>query len=74
MAPTTNCAAEPSINPVPAARSAADARSAGGLIINPQTGLCTDYLNHFNEAIMVLEMLSTVPESIDDFLTWRPRN
>ena len=26
--------------------------------INPVTGLATDYLNHFNEAIMLLEMLS----------------
>jgi hypothetical protein len=40
--------------------------------INPATGLATDYLNHFNEAIMVLEMLSACPESIDDFLGWRP--
>ncbi len=26
--------------------------------INARTGLATDYLNHFNEAIMLLEMLS----------------
>ncbi|MDP3655070.1 MAG: hypothetical protein Q8R67_25705, partial [Rhodoferax sp.] len=25
--------------------------------INPRTGLATDYLNHFNEAIMLLEMV-----------------
>jgi hypothetical protein len=40
--------------------------------INPATGLATDYLNHFNEAIMLLEMLSGCPECIDDFLGWRP--
>ena len=40
--------------------------------INPATGLATDYLNHFNEAIMLLEMLSSVPECRDDFLGWRP--
>ena len=39
--------------------------------INPATGLATDYLNHFNEAIMLLEMLSSCPECRDDFLGWR---
>jgi hypothetical protein len=40
--------------------------------INPATGLATDYLNHFNEAIMLLEMLSGSPDCIADFLEWRP--
>jgi hypothetical protein len=40
--------------------------------INPATGLATDYLNHFNEAIMLLEMLSSCPDCRDDFLGWRP--
>ena len=40
--------------------------------INPATGLATDYLNHFNEAIMLLEMPSSCPECRDDFLGWRP--
>src|SRR5450830_1377187 len=40
--------------------------------INPRTGLATDYMNHFNEAIMLLEMLSSCPDCRDDFLGWRP--
>jgi hypothetical protein len=40
--------------------------------INPATGLATDYLNHFNEAIMLLEMLSSCPECRDHILGWRP--
>ncbi len=40
--------------------------------INPDTGLATDYLKHFNEAIMLLEMLAACPDCIDDFLAWRP--
>ena len=40
--------------------------------INPATGVATDYLNHFNEAIMLLEMLSSCPECRDDFFGWRP--
>jgi hypothetical protein len=56
----------------------ADDRADGGAMrlananINPATGLATDYLNHFNEAIMLLEMLSSFPECRDDFLGWRP--
>ena len=40
--------------------------------INPRTGLATDYLNHFNEAIMLLEMVPDMPECAEDFLGWRP--
>ena len=40
--------------------------------INPATGLATDYLNHFNEAIMLLEMLESCPECAEDFRAWRP--
>jgi hypothetical protein len=40
--------------------------------INPVTGLATDYLNHFNEAIMLLEMLPDAPDCLGDILNWRP--
>jgi len=48
---------------------AAELRAAN---INPRTGLATDYLNHFNEAIMLLEMIPDMPECAADFLEWRP--
>ena len=41
--------------------------------INPRSGLATDYLNHFNEAVMLLEMIPDMPECADDFLGWQPR-
>ncbi len=41
--------------------------------INPVTGLSTDYLNHFTEAIMVLEMAAAMPECLDDLRNWRPK-
>jgi hypothetical protein len=41
--------------------------------INPRTGLATDYLNHFNEAIMLLEMIPAMPECAEEFLAWHPR-
>src|SRR6266478_7974387 len=48
---------------------AAELRAAN---INPRTGLATDYLNHFNEAIMLLEMIPDMPECAEDFLEWQP--
>ena len=45
----------------------------GGPNINPSTGLSTDYLNHFTEAIMVLEMVGTMPECLDDLRTWQAK-
>ena len=41
--------------------------------INPRTGLATDYLNHFNEAVMLLELLGDMPECMDDFFAWQPK-
>jgi hypothetical protein len=52
-----------------AAARAAQLRAAN---INPRTGLATDYLNHFNEAVMLLEMIPDIPECADDFLEWVP--
>lgn len=40
--------------------------------INPRTRLATDYLNHFNEAIMLLEMIPAMPECAEDFVLWQP--
>ena len=40
--------------------------------INPRTGLATDYLNHFNEAVMLLEMIPDIPDCAEDFLAWHP--
>jgi hypothetical protein len=53
----------------PDAAQAARLRAAN---INPRTGLATDYLNHFNEAIMLLEMIPDMPECAKDFLLWYP--
>jgi hypothetical protein len=49
-----------------------DAPSSIDTSINPATGLATDYLNRFNEAVMLLDMLSSCPEFRDDFLAWEP--
>ena len=53
-------------------RNAIDRARLAQANINPDTGLATDYLNHFNEAIMLLELLSACPDCLDDFLAWQP--
>jgi hypothetical protein len=40
--------------------------------INTRTGLATDYLNHFNEAIMLLELIPDMPDCYELFLEWQP--
>jgi hypothetical protein len=55
-----------------AAISPARAEQLRAANINPRTGLATDYLNHFNEAVMLLEMIPDMPECADDFLGWTP--
>jgi hypothetical protein len=73
----TSTAANPARSNRPAPGSAggdADARAAQlrAANINPRTGLATDYLNHFNEAVMLLEMIPDMPECAEDFLGWHP--
>ena len=50
--------------------------------INPATGLSTDYLNHFSEALIaaiavlvlgMLEMVRNMPECIEDLRAWTPK-
>jgi hypothetical protein len=73
----TSTAAKPerSVSPAPGkAGGGDDARAAllRAANINPRTGLATDYLNHFNEAIMLLEMIPDMPECAEEFLRWQP--
>ncbi|MEQ9608253.1 MAG: hypothetical protein RLN99_11365 [Kiloniellaceae bacterium] len=45
-----------------------------GKNINQNTLLATDYLNHFNEIIMLLEMVPSMPECYEDASEWRPKS
>ena len=53
-------------------RRVAERRLLAEANINPVTGLSTDYLNHFNEAVMLLEMIPVMPECGEDLAAWRP--
>src|SRR6266849_6293645 len=74
----TSTAAKPARSDRPISRKAGpDGGRAARLRaanINPRTGLATDYLNHFNEAIMLLEMIPDMPECAEEFLAWHPRS
>jgi hypothetical protein len=54
----------------PRARSASRSARLAGPNVHPPTGLATDYLKRFNEAIMMLEPIPSMPAGIDDLLGW----
>jgi hypothetical protein len=64
--------ARPDRTPPPDSVTEARAAQLRAANINPRTGLATDYLNHFNEAVMLLEMIPDMPECAEDFLQWQP--
>lgn len=44
-----------------------------GSHINPKTLLATDYLNHFNEVIMLINMVADIPDVLADIQQWHFR-
>lgn len=40
--------------------------------INPDSFLATDYLNHFNEIVMLLEMAMDMPDLMEEAAGWKP--
>jgi hypothetical protein len=53
---------------------AAYSARAEGTSINPITLLATDYLNHFNEIMMLLDLVPEMPECLDQALAWHPKS
>ncbi len=41
-------------------------------LVNPTSGLANDYLNLFNEIVMLVEQLPSMPELFHDIQRWRP--
>lgn len=44
-----------------------------GTNIHPTSLLATDYLNHFNEVMMLLEMAIDMPDMLEDAADWKPK-
>ena len=45
-----------------------------GRNINEKSLLATDYLNHFNEIVMILDLVPDMPESLEDAKEWTPKS
>lgn len=45
-----------------------------GTNVNAVSLLATDYLNHFNEALMLAELLVDMPDMFDEFAAWTPKH
>lgn len=42
-------------------------------LANPNSGIANDYLNHFNEILLLIENLPVLlPEMVDELLEWKP--
>jgi len=52
---------------------AAYQEKARGTNINEETLLATDYLNHFNEVVMMIDMLPDMPDCLDMVTEWEPK-
>lgn len=57
------------LNPAQAALRA----ELAGSNINETTFLATDYLNHLNEAVMMIELVPSAPDMLEEALSWRPK-
>lgn len=42
--------------------------------INPTSFLATDYLNHFNEIVMLMEMVPDMPDIAEETYEWQPKS
>ena len=42
-------------------------------LVNPASGIANDYMNHFNEILLMIENLpALLPEMVDELLAWKP--
>lgn len=42
--------------------------------VNISSFLATDYLNHFNEVFMMLEMVPDMPDMLEEVVDWKPKS
>lgn len=57
-----------------AAAEMSDLEQRAAALVNPASGIANDYLNHFNEVLLLIENLPVLlPEMVDELLSWTPR-
>lgn len=42
--------------------------------LHPQSRMSNDFLNHYNEVVMLLEMLPGMPDCYEDIAAWQPKS
>lgn len=47
-------------------------QKAAGSNVNDKTLLATDYMNHINEIVMLMELVPDAPECLEDCKAWQP--
>lgn len=63
------------LSPVPASAVTDEWRAkVAGSLINPDTLLATDYMNHFSEVLMMIELLPDMPDMLADCMAWQPKS
>ena len=50
----------------------ADVAERAAALVNPASGLANDYLNIFNEIVMMIDLLPEMPDLADDIGAWTP--
>ncbi len=51
----------------------AELEARAACLVNPASGIANDYLNHFNEVLLLIENLPVMlPEMVDEILGWAP--
>ena len=48
------------------------AQALSAINVNLSTGFATNYLNHYVEILLLLEMLPSMPECLEDIGLWKP--
>ena len=60
------------VPPATADNSPLDPNRLRAANLHPETGFATDYLNRFNEAIMLLELIQDDPSCAEELASWEP--
>lgn len=51
-----------------------DLAARAAQLVNPKSGIANDFLNHFNEILLLIENLPLLlPEMVDELLQWRAK-
>ena len=59
-------------SPMPTGSVPADIAERAAALVNPASGLANDYLNIFNEIVMMIDLLPGMPDLVEEIGAWTP--